>query len=389
MNIIQRLKEIFFPKIDPLPVGMYHYQSPMEDEANFRYHLRLEPDGTGLLILNASTVLHLNQTAAEFAYYMSQSEDQETIAAAVAKRYHVTKETAMNDYQRFHEQINLMVNTVDLDPVTFFGFDRINPYSAKISAPYRMDIAVTYQNTADPNEHVAPVNRVKRELTTKEWQIILDKLWQSGIPHVNFTGGEPTLRPDLVDLIRHAENLGMVTGLLSDGTRLVETAYLHQILTSGLDYIMLLLDPQSDESWEALRDCLAEDISITVHLTLTVNNQEMMPEIINKLAEMAVPSISISTDTLHLKPELERIQQLIAEKHITLVWDIPVPYSSFNPVALETINGDEGIVGAGKAWLYVEPDGDVLEAQGIPEVLGNLLADEWPTIWNARQPRNV
>jgi MoaA/NifB/PqqE/SkfB family radical SAM enzyme len=40
--------------------------------------------------------------------------------------------------------------------------------------------------------------------------------------------------------------------------------------------------------------------------------------------------------------------------------------------------------GAGKAWLYVEPDGDVLPAQGMyDQVLGNMLTDEWQEIWSA------
>ena len=38
--------------------------------------------------------------------------------------------------------------------------------------------------------------------------------------------------------------------------------------------------------------------------------------------------------------------------------------------------------GAGTAWLYVEPDGDVLPAQGMPDqVLGNFLRDPWDKIY--------
>ena len=40
--------------------------------------------------------------------------------------------------------------------------------------------------------------------------------------------------------------------------------------------------------------------------------------------------------------------------------------------------------GAGTAWLYVEPDGDVLPAQGVNKVLGNLLTDPWEKIWKKR-----
>ena len=65
-----------------------------------------------------------------------------------------------------------------------------------------------------------------------------------------------------------------------------------------------------------------------------------------------------------------------------LVWDLPVPYSAFNPVAVELQQAHEAAPeGAGNAWLYVEPDGDVLPAQGVNKVLGNLLTDPWKKIW--------
>jgi organic radical activating enzyme len=385
MNIFERIKENLFPTISPLPAGIYHYQTPLEDEENIRYHLRLEEDASGLLIINASTVLHLNQTAAEFAYYLIQQESDEEITAKVAKRYRAPKEQVGTDLNQFKEQIDALIHMTDLDPVTFFGLDRVNPYSKDISAPYRMDIALTYQSNSEESAKVAPTDRVKRELSTEEWKLALDKLWEAGIPHVNFTGGEPTVRPDIIDLIEYAEKLGLVSGLLTDGTRLTEPKLLKQLLESGLDHIMILFDPKSDQAWEAVRDALAEDIFVTVHLTLTENNQESVQEAIEKLAEMQVPSISISATTIHLKSTLEQIQQQIAEKQITLIWDIPVPYSSFNPVALEIENGDMPVAGAGKAWLYVEPDGDVLEAQGIPDVWGNLISDKWSDIWNFKK----
>ena len=62
-------------------------------------------------------------------------------------------------------------------------------------------------------------------------------------------------------------------------------------------------------------------------------------------------------------------------------WDMPVPYSEMNPSAVET-EEDRVPSGAGKSWLYVEPDGDVLPAQGLAdEVLGNILVDSWEKIY--------
>ena len=69
---------------------------------------------------------------------------------------------------------------------------------------------------------------------------------------------------------------------------------------------------------------------------------------------------------------------------MTLRFDLPVPYSAYNPVAFET-REDEVAVGAGRVWLYVEPDGDVLPSQRMADrVLGNLLTDPWSTVYPPR-----
>ena len=66
-----------------------------------------------------------------------------------------------------------------------------------------------------------------------------------------------------------------------------------------------------------------------------------------------------------------------------LGFDLPVPYSAQNPVAFET-EQDDLPSGVGKAWLYVEPDGDVLPSQGMAgQVMGNMLRDEWEKIYHS------
>jgi len=75
---------------------------------------------------------------------------------------------------------------------------------------------------------------------------------------------------------------------------------------------------------------------------------------------------------------LQAARNHAAHLGLTLVWDLAVPFSRFNPVALEV---DKPAEGAGHAWLYLEPDGDVLPAQGHNQVLGNMLSDPWDVIW--------
>ena len=95
-----------------------------------------------------------------------------------------------------------------------------------------------------------------------------------------------------------------------------------------------------------------------------------------------VKSVSLSASTDQLSDALLSARELAANLDLSLEWDIPVPYSAKNPFALE-FSGRERPPGAGHAWLYVEPDGDVLPDQDINQVLGNIVTDSWEKIWPA------
>jgi len=97
--------------------------------------------------------------------------------------------------------------------------------------------------------------------------------------------------------------------------------------------------------------------------------------------KLGIKSLSLSASKQSLNKTMQNVRQSAEKKGLSLKWDLPVPYSSFNPVALELSGNTAPGKGAGKAWLYVEPDGDVLAAQGMPAVLGNLLNDTWEDIW--------
>jgi len=381
MTSLRETVRRMFTQTQPLPAGSYHFQAPPDSGAPYRLHLRLEPNGLGLLVINASTVLHLNQTAAEYAYHLIQCTPAEEAARQIASRYRIGRPNALQDFRDFSNRIHTLVEMPDLDPEIYLNFERTSPYSTSISAPLRLDCAITYQLPSGGPAMAAPTRRVDRELSTEEWKKILLKASQFGIPHIIFTGGEPTLRHDLPDLISFAEAQGMVTGLLSDGLRLADAQYLTTLLQTGLDHLLLALEPNDPQAWKGLENALAADLFVAVHLTLSLENAiEMSELLLKRLAGMGIKAISISAADISLQNRLAEIRDEIASLNVPLVWDIPVPYSAFNPVALETLE-EKVATGAGRAWLYVEPDGDVLPAQGVNQVLGNLLRDSWETIW--------
>ena len=380
MTSIREAVRRFFTSETPLPAGMYHFQSPTEATSPYRLHLRLEPDGSGVLVVNATTVLHLNQTAAEYAYHLVNNTPPEIAAQKISRRYRLSKLHALQDYQEFTGKIQTLVDTPDLDPEIYLDFQRKTPHGQKLSAPIRLDCALTYQLPEEINPLDAPTRNVERELTTSEWKSILDNAWAFGIPHVVFTGGEPTLREDLPELIAHAEENGQVSGLLSNGLRLSDSSYLHSLLQTGLDYLLMTFSPEDNRAWTALENVLAADLYVAVHLTIALSNAIEAPELLHKLAQKGVKAISLSSADSTLHSTLTDLRNQVAFLGMSLVWDLPVPYSSFNPVALETLE-DIPSQGPGTTWLYIEPDGDVLPGQGIHQVLGNLLVDPWDKLW--------
>lgn len=376
MNIFKN-----FTKVRSLPTGIYQKQSP-PDQPPYRIHLRLQADGSGVLIVNAATVLHLNPTAAEYAYHFIKGTPPEEAAKEIAARYRVRREAALHDFQDFSERIQTLVTTPDLDPVSYLDFERVAPHSADLSAPLRLDCALTYRLPANTQADYAPAKRAARELTTAEWQFILDKAWNAGIPHITFTGGEATLRDDLPQLIARAEKNGQVCGLLTDGLKLADKKYLDILLQTGLDHILFMLQPDHPDSWKALEIIMPADIFVTAHLTVNEKNAKNAPDILERLAKLGVKSLSLSALNPALKDIFKDTQNKAANLGLALKFDLPVPYSADNPVASET-EQDHAISGAGRAWLYLEPDGDVLPAQGMADkILGNFLRDPWDQIYN-------
>jgi hypothetical protein len=153
-----------------------------------------------------------------------------------------------------------------------------------------------------------------------------------------------------------------------------------QLEQAGLDHILFVLDPEDSQSQAGLKNALDSDVFTAVHLTFGPQSAWNGTEELRRLADQGVPAVSLSARTN--EPEvlmaLGEARERAAEFGLDLIWDLPVPYSATNPISLEI---EEHSPGAGRSWLYVEPDGDVLPAQGLNEVLGNMLKDPWQVIW--------
>jgi pyrroloquinoline quinone biosynthesis protein E len=82
------------------------------------------------------------------------------------------------------------------------------------------------------------LERAGAELDADSWCDVLDQAAALGVLQVHFSGGEPTVRDDLVDLVRHAERIGLYTNLITAGV-LLDRARVAALADAGLQHVQL------------------------------------------------------------------------------------------------------------------------------------------------------
>ena len=112
------------------------------------------------------------------------------------------------------------------------------PVLAQIIPIRRCNLACTYCNEFD--RHSPPV-------PTDEMLERIDKLGELGTSIITFSGGEPTLHPDLDLLIRRVRDRGAIATLITNGYFLVPER-IKRLNAAGLDYLQISIDNlQPDE----------------------------------------------------------------------------------------------------------------------------------------------
>lgn len=416
MNLLDRIKGWFEP-YQPLSPGIYHYQTPPNAPTQYRLHLRVEKDGHGVLLINAARVLHLNQTATEHAKLLLEDKSPLEAAQEIARRYDVPQTTARADFEELQQAITeIAEGGEEVCPVSYLDIERIEPLSPQLSAPYRMDLALTYRCQNDcPHCYVGRPKDFP-EMPAEEWKRVIDRCWELGIPHLTFTGGEATLRPDLVELVQYAEDVGLVTGLQTNGRRLRNRAYLDELLLAGLDHIQITLESHDpavhdrmsgaqgawQETVDAIKTVVDAEIYMMTNTTITTENVDGLEETIAFIASLGVPTFGCNSliysgaavcvgsgiAEKDLGPIMERVKKATEEHNLRLIWYTPTKYCEFDPTGLEL--GIKGCTAA-RYNMCVEPNGDAIPCQSYYVALGNILHDPWEEIWEhelARYLRN-
>ena len=77
-----------------------------------------------------------------------------------------------------------------------------------------------------------------KELTTAEWCRVMDELAEIGVLQIHFSGGEPTVRKDLVALVRHATEVGLYSNLITSAVMLTKDR-LQDLADAGLSHVQI------------------------------------------------------------------------------------------------------------------------------------------------------
>lgn len=385
--------------------GLYHFEKSWEDE-RARIHLRVCSDSSGTIIVNANRIYHLNPTATWMAYgYLSEKPEAWTVEKLI-KRYNVPKSTASIDYAHFCHNLESLIMPEGACPICDLDLEINPPFSNRPQAPYRMDLALTYRCNNDCLHCYNVSTRDDPELSTQTWMQILDKLWEAGIPHIVFTGGEPTLRDDLPDLIAYAEAKGMITGVNTNGRRLSDQKFVTRLVEAGLDHIQITLESHNAEihdrmvmckgAWKqtvsGIRNVLQTPLYVMTNTTMLSDNAFSLAETLDFLVHLGVPTVGLNAlihsgrgaavGTGLAESQLPQLLSLARQKtdaaQQKLIWYTPTQYCHFDPVQMEL-----GVKGC-TAALYnmcIEPDGAVLPCQSYYHPIGNILRDDWRSIW--------
>jgi pyrroloquinoline quinone biosynthesis protein E len=126
-------------------------------------------------------------------------------------------------------------------------------YGSKLPPPMAVLLELTHRCPLQCAYCSNPLqmDQVKSELTTDEWRSVLEQAAKLGVLQVHFSGGEPTVRQDLAELIRHARAVGLYSNLITSGVA-ANKARLDEMAAAGLDHVQLSIQDSDAETAEKI-----------------------------------------------------------------------------------------------------------------------------------------
>ncbi len=236
------------------------------------------------------------------------------------------------------------------------------------------------------------LDRRGQELDTAAWRDVLDQAAALGALQVHFSGGEPTARPDLEDLVEHAAGLGLYTNLITAGV-LLDEARVGRLAAAGLDHVQLSIqdsDPAESDRIGGYQGGYRRKIAAAgwiraAGLPLTLNapvhrhNIARLEAIIELAVELGAERLEVAhvqyygwglknrAALIPTRAQLERATEVVeaAKQRLrgVIVFDYVVPdYYAHRPKAC--------MGGWGRQFLNITPSGKVMPCHAAETIPG-------------------
>lgn len=251
------------------------------------------------------------------------------------------------------------------------------------------------------------LERFNAELTTDEWRDVLRQAGEMGILQMHLSGGEPTARKDLEEIVAAAAKAGLYTNLITAGVLLTRER-MQKLAEAGLDHVQLSIqdvDPEnadriaqykggSAKKREVARWVKELDLPLTLNAPIHRQNIEHLPRIIDYAVELGAGRLEVAhiqyyawalKNRASLMPTREQFMKTVdiveeARERLKgiLVFDFVVPdYYATRPKPC--------MGGWGRGIMNITPSGRVLPchaAESLPgltfdNVRDRALADIW------------
>ena len=293
---------------------------------------------------------------------------------------------------------------------------RMGDWAPFMEAPHRMDLLVSAM-TKDGLWHcnqkcvhcyaAGQAQAEEQELDTGTWKRIIDKCRAIGVSQVTFTGGEPTMRDDLFELIKYAR--WFITRLNTNGRKLT-TDYCAELKKASLDSMQITFyssDPAVHnklvgadgfaDTAAGIDNALAAGINLSINTPLCTLNRDYVSTV-KYLHERGVVYVTCSglittgnaalgeSGSLQLT-EAEMKDVLSAAVEYCFANGMEISFTSPGWVDEEFCRGlgiNVPVCGACLSNMAITPGGKVVPCQSwlSGEPLGNFVDDDWAAIWN-------
>ncbi|MCP4136633.1 MAG: radical SAM protein [bacterium] len=365
-----------------------------------------------LMIIRPNKIQHLNDSAFEMLgmLYEEGKTANETVVL-LSEKYNEPRAQVTRDLTALVRSINAIMQE-DYGSACMIENIPYDPGSVKY--PVLSEIALTYrcQNRCDFCYASSPYRGEEfREMATAEVKEVIQKIHRDAhVPTISFTGGEPTLRKDLPELVAYANGLGMRTNLITNGIRCSDVSLVRDLSAAGLKSAQVSLESHNETihneitgNSSAHADCVAgiknlKEAGVYTHTNTTIcqkNKDFLFPLVKFIKDEFDAPYLSmnmiintgIACDNDNIKIGYSTIGSIVQPVidycetlGVKFVWYSPTPYCLFNPV-------DYGLGSKSCACvsglLSVNPAGDILPCSSFDRGIGSLLKSSFEYVWNS------